>query len=150
MIDWSVIGSATTALGAMFTGVGVMFGAYQIRLTKKQGIAEFEDRFDQQYRELSMQLPVDVLIGQKPTKEDRLRVRELIYNYCDLSNEQVYLRAKGKVTQVTWMSWSSGIKAHLERPAFQDVYEEIKNASGFTYLDRLINEDFKTDPNKWY
>ncbi|OUS30505.1 hypothetical protein A9Q99_06005 [Gammaproteobacteria bacterium 45_16_T64] len=150
VVDWNVVSSIATAAGSIATGVGVLFGAWQIRLSKKQAQAEFEDHLDQQYRILSMDIPVDVLIGKEPKAEEKAMVRELVYNYLDLSNEQVYLRAKGRITQYTWLSWSSGIKAHLERPAFKAVFDEVSEMSGFTYLEKLVRLDFDTDPISWF
>ena len=149
MIDWNMVSSIATAFGSLLTAVGVTFGSVQVRVTKKQAIAQFEDNIDKQYREISMALPVDVLIGGSPTEEQISNVRELIFNYLDLSNEQVYLRAKGRISKDTWSSWSSGIKDHLNRPAFVKVYEEVKERSGFTYLDKLVEEQFAMDPKQW-
>ena len=150
VIDGIVVGAVATAAGTLVTAFGVLFGAWQIRISKKQSQAEFEDGFDQQYRALTIDLPVDVLIGGNPEKKDKARVRELIYNYLDLSNEQIYLRAKGRITRHTWNSWSSGIEAHLKRPTFQRVFEEIKHSSGFTYLERLVDNSYNSDPRSWF
>ena len=68
----------------------------------------------------------------------------------DLSNEQVYLRAKGRISQYTWLSWCAGIKAHLDRPAFSSVFNEVKDNSGFTYLERLLESEYKSDPINWF
>ena len=149
-IDWNALGSIATAIGSIATALGVIFGAWQIRLSKKQAQATFEDHFDQQYRVLTMEIPVDVLIGKIPRKEEENQVRELIYNYLDLTNEQVYLRAKGRITRLTWNSWCSGIKAHLARPAFKMVFDEVKQNSGFTYLEKLIAQNYEVDPIAWY
>jgi len=148
--NWNVISSIATAIGSIATAVGVIFGAWQIRLSKKQAQAEFEDNFDQQYRALTMDIPVDVLIGKEPQRDDENRVRELIYNYLDLTNEQVYLRAKGRISNHTWESWCSGIKSHLERPVFKNVYNEIKSNSSFTYLEKLVTQSYQSDPKSWY
>jgi hypothetical protein len=148
--DWDVINSVATSIGSIATAIGVIFGAWQIRLSKKQSQAEFEDNFDQQYRVLTMEIPVDVLIGKQPKLEDANRVRELIYNYLDLTNEQTYLRAKGRISNHTWRSWCSGIKSHMERPTFKAVYNETSQNSGFTYLDKLVANNYKSDPSEWY
>jgi hypothetical protein len=83
IIDWNIISSIATALG-------VCFGAWQIKVGKEQAQATFEDSLDQQYRSLSMELPVSVLIGEPVEEKDKMRVRELIFNYLDLANEQVF------------------------------------------------------------
>lgn len=149
-MDWNILSSIATSVGSVATAVGVIFGAWQIRLSKKQSQAQFEDGLDQQYRVLTMELPVDVLIGKTPRQEDKSKVRELVFNYLDLTNEQVYLRAKGRISTYTWQSWCSGIKGHLERPAFADVFAEVKTDSSFTYLERLAATNFESDPLSWY
>jgi len=150
MLDWNMISSVATAFGAIVTAIGVLFGAWQIRLGKKQSQAEFEDNFDQQYRSLTMELPVDVLIGKEIKDDQKVYVRELIYNYFDLANEQSYLRAKGRICRHTWQSWSAGMSNHLDNPAFKEVYDEIIERSSFTYLKRLVDSEFKSDPKSWY
>jgi hypothetical protein len=42
------------------------------------------------------------------------------------------------------------MEIHLSRPAFSAVYDEIINESSFTYLKRLVDDKFKSDPKKWY
>jgi hypothetical protein len=149
-IDWTIVGSAATVFASIFTAIGVAFCAWQIRLGKKQSQAEFEDSLDQQYREISMALPVDVLIGKDASEDQKSQVRELIYNYFDLANEQAYLRAKGRICKTTWLSWSTGMEMHLSRPAFSIVYDEVIEASSFTYLKRLVDARFKSDPRIWF
>ena len=82
-------------------------------------------------------------------KEDQ--AREAVYNYLDLCNEQVYQRAKDRISKERWNEWSSGIKANLSRPFFLSVWIEVKeSASGsFSFLERLENEGFKADPITW-
>ena len=150
VVDWNVMSSVATAAGSIATALGVLIGAWQIRISKKQAQAEFEDQIDQQYRAISMELPVDVLIGGIPSTEEASKVRELVYNYLDLSNEQVYLRAKERVSTHTWNSWCAGIKSHLDRPAFGSVFEEVKEKSGFSYLEKLVDTSYESDPIKWY
>ena len=95
-----------------------------------------------------MAIPVDALIG-KPVSDDQSDdVRELVYNYLDLSNEQVYLRSKKRVTKDTWKDWCTGIQENLQRPAFQTVWSEVKSeAPGtFTFLEALERHQFTLDP----
>lgn len=149
-LDWEVVSSIATAVGSLVTAVGVGFGAWQIKISKDQAQSAFEDSLDQQYRSLSMALPVNILIGAPVKPQQRNEIRELVFNYLDLCNEQVYLRAKGRISKHTWASWSSGIKLHLDKPAFDEVYQEVREESNFTYLDRLIDADFDSDPAGWY
>lgn len=150
IIDWMVIGSVATAFASIATAVGVGFCGIQLRMSKKHNVSVFEDKLDEQYRTIAMALPVDILIGNPTTEDNRNEVRELIFNYLDLSNEEVYLRAKGRISDLTWHSWRLGIHAHMTKPAFIDVFEEVKSASGFSYLERIVEEDFRIDPKSWF
>lgn len=149
-VDWNAISSIATAFASITTAVGVLLVSNQLKLSKKQDLASFESALDEQYRAISMALPVDVLIGEKPAEGEEKAVRELIYNYLDLSNEEVYYRAKGRISNHTWNSWNAGIKAHMSKPAFKAVYLEVAEKSDFSYLMRLVEEDHKTDPASWY
>ena len=119
MIDWNIVNTVATA-------VGVLFGAFEIRLSKQQSMASFENDLNRQYRTITMNLPVDILIGKAVTDKDTLSmIRENIYNYCDLCNKQIYFRSHGRISHPTWLSWGAGMRAHFNRPMFKKVYEEI-------------------------
>jgi len=137
-----------TDIGSIATAVGVLLGVWQIRQNAKLNRASYEDSFDQQYRSLAMDIPVDALIGKHIPDNERIRVRELIYNYLDLSNEQIYLRSRKRISKATWRDWSTGIKENIERPAFAAVWNEIKAESPgtFSFLEALEKEDFRIDP----
>jgi len=131
------------------TTIGVFFVAWQLWLTKKQAQAQFEEGFDQQYRALSLPIPLDIFLGAKASEDNKKEVRELIFNYLDLSNEQVFLRSRGKITKSTWKIWSSGIQANLETLEFKSVYNEVSSDSRFTYLSKLVKSNFDADPRKF-
>jgi len=57
-------------LAFIATALGVVFAAWQIWEATNLRRAEFEDSFDQQYRELSYSIPVDALLG-KDLKEGK-------------------------------------------------------------------------------
>jgi hypothetical protein len=100
------------------TAFGVAVAAWQIWENGKLAQSTFEDSFDQQYRKLAMEIPVDALIGTPIPEAKKLIVREIIYNYLDLCNEQVYLRVKKRVRTERWKDWQDGIKENLRKPAF--------------------------------
>ena len=141
---WGTIASIATSLG-----VGI--AAWQIWQSRKLAQTAFEDSLDQQYRNLAMQIPVDVLIGRPTPIEKKAVVRELIYNYLDLCNEQVYLRKRGRVKKVRWKDWCDGIRDNLKNPAFREVWEEVKreSPSTFSFLVSLEEKGFDSDPAKW-
>lgn len=149
-MDWNAVSSIATAFASVATAIGVLFCGIQLKIAKKQGQAEFEDKLDQQYRTIAMALPVDVLIGKEPSEENAGMVRELIFNYLDLSNEQIYLRAKGRISRHTWNSWQAGISGHMAKKAFRTVFEEVQEISAFTYLSRLDEDKYNSDPIAWF
>lgn len=143
-IDWNSIVS-------IFTAVGVLIAAFALRVSSKIAQTEFEDSIDQQYRELAKGIPVDALIGKVVSGDKKDDTRELIYNYLDLSNEQIFLRKKKRIRKDTWVDWCVGIESNLQKVEFKAVWNEIKRESPhtFTFLERLDKSNFKGDPAKW-
>ena len=143
-IDWNSIVS-------IFTAIGVLIAAFQLRVSSKIAQSEFEDSIDQQYRELAKGIPVDALIGKSVSSDQVMLTRELIYNYLDLCNEQVFLRKKKRVRMDTWVDWCSGIKSNLGKTEFEKVWAEIKveSPSTFTFLEKLEESNFAEDPINW-
>jgi len=143
-IDWNSVVSICTA-------AGVLIAAFQLRVGSKISQTEFEDSIDQQYRELAKGIPVDALIGREVSEDKKDYTRELIYNYLDLSNEQIFLRKKKRIRKDTWADWCTGIEANLKKIEFNNVWEEIKQESPhtFTFLEQLEVSGFNGDPAKW-
>ncbi len=143
-MNWDTVASAATA-------IGVAVAAWQIWESRSLAQMTFEDSIDQQYRNLAMQIPVDALLGKDIPEDKKHVVREIIYNYLDLCNEQAYLRKKKRISKLRWKEWSKGIESNLKKPVFKDVWEEVKRETPeeFTALAALEKEDFNGDPASW-
>lgn len=143
-IDWNSLVSVATA-------AGVLIAAFQLRMSSKIAQSEFEDSIDQQYRDLARGIPVDALIGKSVADDKNEMTRELIYNYLDLCNEQIFLRLKKRVRKDTWRDWCTGMEPNLSKPEFEKVWSEVKLEAPqtFTFLERLEKNSFKDDPLKW-
>jgi len=143
-VNWNTIASIATSIG-----VGI--AAWQIWESRKLAQTKFEDSFDQQYRSLAMGIPVDALIGRAVDHEEKQDVREKIYNYLDLCNEQIYLRKKKRIRYSRWAVWRDGMKENLEKTAFREVWEEVKKESPqtFSFLTQLEEHSYMCDPAKW-
>jgi len=143
-IDWDSLVSVTTA-------VGVFIAAFQLRTSSKIAQSEFEDSIDQQYRDLARGIPVDALIGKSVSEDKKEMTRELIYNYLDLCNEQIFLRRKKRIRKDTWVDWCAGIESNLSKEEFEKVWSEVKREAPqtFTFLERLEKDRFISDPIKW-
>lgn len=127
-------------IAAIATATGVIFAGWQLRSSKLIAQATFEDQLDQQYRELMKEIPVSLLVGGEIHKDEYYAVRELIYNYFDLSNEQAFLYSRGRIGKRTWSSWIAGIKANMDKPAFRQIWFELEDVAPdtFSYLRRLL------------
>lgn len=143
-IDWNSLVSIATA-------VGVLIAAFQLRTSSKIAQSEFEDSIDQQYRDLARGIPVDALIGKSVSEEKKELTRELIYNYLDLCNEQIFLRRKNRIRKDTWVDWCTGMESNLSKKEFAKIWVEVKTESPktFTFLERLEKDKFIGDPLKW-
>ena len=138
-------------IAAIATAIGVAVAAWQIGQGRKVAQSSFEDSLDQQYRDLAHGIPVDALIGRQVSESQKSETRELIYNYLDLCNEQIFLRQKNRITVLTWRDWCSGMESHLSKPAFKAIWEEVKEQSpgSFSFLERLESDKFLSDPRRW-
>ena len=139
----------TSALFA--TSIGVFLGVWQLWRTKVQSITAFEDQLAREYRQIAKDIPVDALLGKDIPARNFEKVREQIFNYIDLSNEQVFLRQIGRVSKRTWEYWREGIESNLSKPAFARVWSEVKDSDKdvFRELRMLEQKDSASDPRKW-
>jgi len=86
-IDWSAIGSIGTA-------VAVLVAACQVRKSTQQARTNFEDDLSREYRELARCIPVKAHLGQDLGEEEFEQAFPRLYQYIDLTNEQIFLRMK--------------------------------------------------------
>jgi hypothetical protein len=147
MVPLEAIAQGATAL----TALGVLVAAWQLWLTKVQNATRFEDDLMAEYRKLIRKIPVKALLGQELTEWEFSEAYAALYHYIDLSNEEVFLRQRDRVTKKTWEYWRDGIKLNLSRPAFKKAWDEIKPADPgfFTELRRLERSEFVDDPKRW-
>lgn len=145
------ISEIVNLIAAVATAAGVIFAAVNLLLSYRQSLTDFEDAITTEYRKIIKDIPMDALLGKELCKEDHDRCRNQIYNYLDLTNEQVFLRKAGRVRKSTWEQWVDGIKVNLERKAFDEVWNEVKDRAegSFEELRRLEEGNFKTDPRSW-
>jgi hypothetical protein len=144
MIDWATIGSLATAFA-------VLVAAWQVRRSTQQARTQFEDELNREYRQLSREIDVDALLGDPLTPDCHQKAFPALVRYIDLSNEQVFLREKGRVSRDTWESWRDGIRSNLARPAFNTAWCDVKEraAKSFQELRRLEDTRFTEDPRRW-
>jgi hypothetical protein len=133
------------------TAFGVVMAWWQVREARRQAVTSFEDSMSREYRDIAQKLPVAALLGDPLSEEELTSNLDDFYHYIDLTNEQVFLRQRGRVRADTWANWRDGIQTNLSRPAFRAAWERIKEKApnSFEELRRLEAERYGSDPRKW-
>jgi len=143
--------SLLNAAAAVATAMGLAFAVIQLRIAARQSVTDFEDTMAAEYRALAATFPIEALLGGTLSDEEHKNALDEFYHYFDLSNGQIFLRRKGRVSKRTFEFWRSGIRAHLARPAFARAWADIDRRlpNDFRELRRLIAEGYKPDPLHW-
>jgi hypothetical protein len=117
------------------TAIGVLIAGWQLYLTKRQAVTQFEDQLTAQYRAIARRLPLAALLAE--LLDDAAHVQALadFYHYFDLSNEQAFLRKQGRITAGTWANWREGIEQNLRRPAFARAWAEVSARAPDSFND---------------
>jgi hypothetical protein len=131
-MDWL---SLISACASVATAVGVFLAGRQITLAKRQAKTQFEDDLTRQYREIIKEIPTDALLGKEISDDEYQKARHAFYRYIDLSNEQIFLSQKGRVSKETTKMWCDGIQSHLSKPAFERAWKE--------FADEKTHQDFR-------
>lgn len=133
------------------TAIGVILAAIQLWLAGRQSVVEFEDSMNKEYRDLIKELPTTIILGGDLSEFELDNYLNVFYRYIDLTNEQIYLRKKGRITKTTWKSWEEGIRINLSIFGFQMAWCHIRRLNGdrFNELEKLLSEQSPSDPKKW-
>ncbi len=139
-----------SAVASTVAAVGVIFAFGQLRVSKNIAQLQFEDGLAKEYRELASQIPTKALLGSELSDEEYQASFDEFFRYVDLSNEQVSLRQRGRISNTVWQYWLAGIQANLGLPSFKSAWAEIQSkCNSFQELRRLEAEGFKFDPRSW-
>lgn len=139
-----------SAVASAITAVSVVFAFWQLVLSKRIAQLQFEDALAKEYRDIAAKLPTKVFYGVSLDAREQSSLRDEFYRYIDLSNEQVYLRQRRRVSKEVWQSWREGIKTNLSLPAFAAAWEEVKDrTNSFAELRRLEKGRYAVDPALW-
>jgi hypothetical protein len=145
-VSWEAVSAIATSVAAL----GVAFALWQIWLTRSIAQLQFEDALAREYRELCTTIPATVFLRGEFTEEEYRDSFDEFYRYIDLSNEQVSLRQRGRISKEVWSSWCIGIEQNLALPAFARAWREVKEKTqSFKELRALEKDGFKSDPRCW-
>ena len=145
-ISWDAISAIATSVAAL----GVVLAFWQIWLTRSVAQLQFEDSLAREYRELCTSIPASVFLREAFTDEQYKSTFDEFYRYIDLSNEQVSLRQRNRISKEVWENWCSGMEQNLNLPAFAKAWTEIKaKTPSFKELRAVEESGFKADPREW-
>lgn len=138
-------------LASIATAIGVFFAGRQLLLAKRQAQTDFEDGFSRDYREAIKDIPIGALLGRELGSDEIESHLDSFYRYIDLTNEQVFLRKEGRISDRTWANWLEGIQSNLRKPAFAKAWGIIKEGSqgSFDELRKLEGMKYMSDPKVW-
>ncbi len=133
------------------TATGVFFVYVQIKQTKQQAITSFEDDMTRQYRDIIQRISVKALLKEEISDEEFEKDLNEIYNYIDLTNEQIFLRQQNRISKKTWENWRDGIKSNMDLPALTRAWARIKEKApeSFEELRHLEKSEYREDPKEW-
>jgi hypothetical protein len=136
-----------SAIANSVMAVGVILVLWQIRLTKQQATTAFEDSMAKEYRELAARIPTKAFLGADLTDEEYKETFDEFFHYIDLSNEEVFLWKRGRISDETWTYWLDGIKSNLSMPAFKKAWAEIKDKAKDSFKElRDLEQGGFVDP----
>ncbi len=145
-VSWEAISAIATSVAAF----GVLLVLWQIWITRAIAQLQFEDALAREYRELCTTIPAEVFLKESLTDEQYKQTFDEFYRYIDLSNEQVSLRQRGRISYAVWESWCAGIKYNLGLPDFNKAWSDVKTRTpSFQELRNLEALDFRSDPKYW-
>lgn len=127
------------------TAIGVLVAAWQLLLAHRQAVANFEDKFDQEYRRIVASLPTKALLGEELSDEEHAKAFDEFYHYFDLCNSQAFHHKTKRITRKTWRFWLNGMRAHFARPAFRKVWLEVASRSGSDFSE--LRDLFPSEPS---
>ncbi len=139
-----------TAVSSVGSTIGVFLAYKQLASSKEIARMQFEDSLAKEYRELIMAIPTKALLGEDLSSEEFEKSFDEIFRYFDLTNQQIFLRSKKRVSKSTWLEWIEGIKSNMSLSVFKLAWEKIKSKSNsFDELRRLEQDGYVTDPADW-
>ncbi|KQC08027.1 MAG: hypothetical protein APR54_05160 [Candidatus Cloacimonas sp. SDB] len=144
-------------IAATATAIGIFIAVIQLIYSYGHSITRFEDEVSKEYREIIKPIPTEAILGEELSDDEFKKHLESIFSYIDLSNEEIFLRQRGRVSRKTWDYWRSGILSNMKKPVFKKAWDIIIEANKkhpdnktFAELEYLLEpENVQKDPRKW-
>lgn len=131
---------ALTALASVGTLLAIFFAAVQVRHVNRQMHRELEALYLVRYWQIMDRRSTRFALGGSLTRTDRT----VVLDYLALSEDQLGLRAVGRVSTHTWSFWSRDIHRQSSSKHYRSELERA-NGSSYPRLRRLL-VDVDYDP----
>lgn len=143
----------TSLIVQMLTCLALVFAAWQILFHARQMHRDMEMFYVDQYWRLITRASTEWrrtnLSSPVVTAEDQA----LVFDYLQLCEDEIQLRASARVTDNTWRLWEPAIRAQITQPAFAEVLGAESNRSFYLGLHDLSaysgREPFDPLPKNW-
>lgn len=146
----SAIAVSISAAATTVAAVGVWFARKQLKTSREIAQLQFEDALAKEYRDLANRLKPKTLLGETLNEAEYQEAFDELFHYIDLSNEQVCLRQRRRISAEVWLDWAEGIQSNLALPAFSRAWNEIQlKSNSFQELRRFSKEGVNSDPAGW-
>lgn len=144
--------------------IGFILTLHELKQQERVQKTQLENRLNEEYRENWREVDSELLLNpdyHESAVDGQLDLTEseanAIYSYVDLTNQQIFLRRRGRIRKSRWKDWEQGIQTLIQHPPINAEWKRIKEKTDtevgrdFDELRRLESpgEDFDTDPYYW-
>jgi hypothetical protein len=141
-----------TTIASALTAIAAVAAAFYLRKELGELTTDaqttFEDDLSREYRAIVASLPMEAFyVDGSPL----LRKMGAFYRYFDLSNQQLFLAKKGRVSPATFEEWEEGIVGNMQLPAFAAAWKDLAEhlpENYFKPLRDLLDEKRPAAPIK--
>lgn len=151
--DWIALGGVIVAIATAW--YGVVTSLYVRR-------REFEDIYVQRYWEISGRIPLELRMAwgnhkdvQVSVEQQGQSVKEALWDYLMLCEDEFDMRKAGNVTDETWAIWGPTIYSTMGNFPFKEIFlyfEDEMDRRGipkanrpFSWIRRITNGEIETD-----
>lgn len=116
---------------AVATATGIAFGVDQVLRSRRQRMADFEQRFVDEYRSVVRRIPLEMLPGENDYDPSDQCARRAFHDYFELCEDEAFQARQRprRVSEVAWAEWRDGINSNMSRPAFQAAWLDLGEAA---------------------
>ena len=133
--SYSLVLQSIASLTGIATSTSMIIAYRQLRLATRNTQVTFEDALAREFRQVSMRMPLKALLGQPLDDAEMESSLAAFYWYFDLTNEQLFLRRHGRISDIAWRSWEEGIERAMRRPAFVQAWRRLTLDSDSTFAE---------------